>query len=52
MKDHNPTVKFIDTPHYKGDDRRRQEIYREFLVLPLSQLTMNHQRKNPFMVNV
>ena len=48
MKDHNPVVKFIDTRHYKGDDRRRQEnLPRVSCLIPVT-IDDESPEKKPF----
>lgn len=48
MKDHNPAVKFIDTTHYKGDDRRRQEnLPRVSCLIPVT-IDDESPEKKPF----
>ena len=48
MKEHNPAVKFIDTPHYKGDDRRRQEnLPRVSCLVPVT-IDDESPEKKPF----
>ena len=48
MKEHNPAVKFIDTTHYKGDDRRRQEnLPRVPCLVPIT-IDDESPKKEPF----
>lgn len=48
MKEHNPAIKFIDTTHYKGDDRRRQEnLPRVPCLVPIT-IDDESPKKEPF----
>ena len=48
MKDNNPAVIFIDSEHYKGDDRRRQEnLPRVSCLVPVT-IADESPSKEPF----